>query len=632
MLPNSQLSPTTGTFSLVTFPADSSMVHSESTNDGDKGFSSGRTFSFKPDGRSSPLSGFSALQDQGIGIDKQGFLLEDPKMDIEFQTEIYQEAAEKNGAFNSSSDAEVLSEMNSDGAQEKESVPEEDTRIDNAEEGNQKGMYPSVGTVRTSEDGYNWRKYGQKQVKGSEFPRSYYKCTQPNCQVKKKVERSLDGQITEIIYKGTHNHPKPQPIRCGLLRSSFSLNEMSEMADGSGAANKVEGGSVWRNNQLGSKDDRLGPDWRPDGPEQTSSTSVLTELSGLLPTSQGKCAVAFESAQTPELSSTLASTDGDDEDGATQGSMSHGEDADDEEPESKRRKSENSLSESNLGSRAVREPRVVIQIESDIDILDDGYRWRKYGQKVVKGNPNPRSYYKCTSAGCSVRKHVERASDNLKYVITTYEGKHNHEVPAARNSNLPSGSGNLSPAAVGAQANMAIPRNSRTNKPEAQVQDLPLFDRKPELHNEFLRSSLLTNFGNDMKFGASPVFPFKFPPLQSAIPCGSFGLNPSQGAMHQAGPIASLVPDLPISLPYKFRPYPKVPVTGLFDDNHIGKPAGSLQSALSGQRLKQNDMRFLTPKQEQRDDHLYDPCLPVVGPTNASSASIYHHILGNYPS
>lgn len=42
------------------------------------------------------------------------------------------------------------------------------------------------------------------------------------------------------------------------------------------------------------------------------------------------------------------------------------------------------------GSRAVREPRVVVQTTSDIDILDDGYRWRKYGQKVVKGNPNPR--------------------------------------------------------------------------------------------------------------------------------------------------------------------------------------------------------------------------------------------------
>lgn len=42
------------------------------------------------------------------------------------------------------------------------------------------------------------------------------------------------------------------------------------------------------------------------------------------------------------------------------------------------------------GSKTVREPRVVVQTTSDIDILDDGYRWRKYGQKVVRGNPNPR--------------------------------------------------------------------------------------------------------------------------------------------------------------------------------------------------------------------------------------------------
>ena len=40
--------------------------------------------------------------------------------------------------------------------------------------------------------------------------------------------------------------------------------------------------------------------------------------------------------------------------------------------------------------RTIREPRVVVQTTSDVDILDDGYRWRKYGQKVVKGNPHPR--------------------------------------------------------------------------------------------------------------------------------------------------------------------------------------------------------------------------------------------------
>lgn len=33
-----------------------------------------------------------------------------------------------------------------------------------------------------------------------------------------------------------------------------------------------------------------------------------------------------------------------------------------------------------------------------------------------------------------MRKHVERASHDLRAVITTYEGKHNHDVPAPRGS------------------------------------------------------------------------------------------------------------------------------------------------------------------------------------------------------
>ena len=77
-----------------------------------------------------------------------------------------------------------------------------------------------------SDDGYKWRKYGQKQVKGSENPRSYYKCTNPNCQMKKKLERSLDGQITEIVYKGTHNHPKPQSTRRNSSSSSLAIQSL----------------------------------------------------------------------------------------------------------------------------------------------------------------------------------------------------------------------------------------------------------------------------------------------------------------------------------------------------------------------------------------------------------------------
>ena len=47
------------------------------------------------------------------------------------------------------------------------------------------------------EDGYKWRIYGKKKVKGSEYPRSYYKCTYPNCPAKKKVEHAwgLDRKL-----------------------------------------------------------------------------------------------------------------------------------------------------------------------------------------------------------------------------------------------------------------------------------------------------------------------------------------------------------------------------------------------------------------------------------------------------
>lgn len=40
--------------------------------------------------------------------------------------------------------------------------------------------------------------------------------------------------------------------------------------------------------------------------------------------------------------------------------------------------------------RKVREPRFCFKTLSDVDVLDDGYKWRKYGQKVVKNTQHPR--------------------------------------------------------------------------------------------------------------------------------------------------------------------------------------------------------------------------------------------------
>ncbi|KAG2316493.1 hypothetical protein Bca4012_067361 [Brassica carinata] len=82
--------------------------------------------------------------------------------------------------------------------------------------------------------------------------------------------------------------------------------------------------------------------------------------------------------------------------------------------------------------KKAREARVAFLTRSDIDNLDDGYRWRKYGQKAVKNSPYPRSYYRCTTVGCGVKKRVERSSDDPYIVMTTYEGQHTHPFPMTR--------------------------------------------------------------------------------------------------------------------------------------------------------------------------------------------------------
>ncbi|CAM8925458.1 unnamed protein product [Rhodiola kirilowii] len=316
------------------------------------------------------------------------------------------------------------------------------------------------------DDGYNWRKYGQKQVKGSDYPRSYYKCTHPNCEARKKVERAFDGYITEIIYKCKHNHPRLHPNRQVPLGSASIENE-TRTGEASSYRVKTEIGSVWRN---------MNPGENSHGHD--------------------KCLLPVKSAGTAETSSPLRSPDA--------------EDDNNEETDSKRRRIDD-------------DDKIMVQVESEVDILDDGYRWRKYGQKVVKGNPNPRSYYKCTTAGCSVRKHVERDAHNIKLVITTYEGKHNHEVPTTKNSGPNKSVGHLS--SVQSQSSPTSLTRSAAIMPKLEMPDQfspPYFEWNPYPSNEFLTPGSLGNFGNGVNFGASSTYALNFPMTHSH---STFGLN-----------------------------------------------------------------------------------------------------------
>ncbi|CAL9059476.1 unnamed protein product [Musa banksii] len=72
-------------------------------------------------------------------------------------------------------------------------------------------------------DDYSWRKYGQKPIKGSPYPRGYYKCSSVRgCPARKHVERAPDDPTMLIVtYEGEHRHTPtgaaPEPIPAAAI-------------------------------------------------------------------------------------------------------------------------------------------------------------------------------------------------------------------------------------------------------------------------------------------------------------------------------------------------------------------------------------------------------------------------------
>ncbi|GFP91925.1 probable WRKY transcription factor 53 [Phtheirospermum japonicum] len=71
-----------------------------------------------------------------------------------------------------------------------------------------------------------------------------------------------------------------------------------------------------------------------------------------------------------------------------------------------------------------------VRVRSDTGFeghLDDGYNWRKYGQKDILGATHPRAYYRCThrnTQGCLATKQVQRADEDSSIFEVIYRGKH----------------------------------------------------------------------------------------------------------------------------------------------------------------------------------------------------------------
>ncbi|WOL08323.1 hypothetical protein Cni_G17076 [Canna indica] len=75
----------------------------------------------------------------------------------------------------------------------------------------QKKVVCHVPATGLSSDVWAWRKYGQKPIKGSPYPRGYYRCSSSkSCLARKQVERSrADPGMFIITYTAEHNHAVP---------------------------------------------------------------------------------------------------------------------------------------------------------------------------------------------------------------------------------------------------------------------------------------------------------------------------------------------------------------------------------------------------------------------------------------
>ncbi|ONK79466.1 uncharacterized protein A4U43_C01F6650 [Asparagus officinalis] len=89
----------------------------------------------------------------------------------------------------------------------------------------QKKVVCQVPADGLSSDMWAWRKYGQKPIKGSPYPRGYYRCSSSKaCLARKQVERSqTDPTMLILTYTGEHNHPVPthRNSLAGSTRNKF---------------------------------------------------------------------------------------------------------------------------------------------------------------------------------------------------------------------------------------------------------------------------------------------------------------------------------------------------------------------------------------------------------------------------
>ncbi|KAM6548756.1 hypothetical protein CsatB_020432 [Cannabis sativa] len=115
------------------------------------------------------------------------------------------------------------------------------------------------GEAYPPSDSWAWRKYGQKPIKGSPYPRGYYRCSSSKgCPARKQVERSrVDPTKLIITYACDHNHPIP-------TKSHLSTSAAAAVAAAAAASSAAAAGSTPATSSSSGAEDAL-PAKAPEG-------------------------------------------------------------------------------------------------------------------------------------------------------------------------------------------------------------------------------------------------------------------------------------------------------------------------------------------------------------------------------